>query len=149
MPAGSTESVTQPTAVLDASLVLAWALPDEDPDGRAEAVLAHLARGEILVPAHWRAEVGNGVLMAYRRGRLALGSIAPILAQASTLRLTVDAEGAHDAWSEPLRLSLASGLTLYDAIYLELAIRNGLSLATLDAALREAARNRGVPLLPA
>ncbi len=141
--------MAEPAAVLDASLVLAWALPDEDAEGRAEAVLAHLSRGKILVPAHWRAEVGNGVLMAYRRGRLALGSIAPILAQASTLRLTVDAEGAHDAWAEPLRLSLACGLTLYDAIYLELALRHAHALATLDAALREAARERGVPLLPA
>lgn len=139
----------EPVAVLDASLVLAWALPDEDLDGRAEAVLAQLARGEILVPPHWRAEVGNGVLMAFRRGRLALGSIPQILAQASTLRLAVDGEGADDAWAEPLRLSLASGLTLYDAIYLELAMRRGLALATLDAALREAARERGVPLLPA
>lgn len=139
----------EPTAVLDASLVLAWALPDEDLDGRAEAVLAELARGDIMVPAHWRAEVGNGVLMAFRRGRLALGSIAPILAQAATLRLVVDGVGAEDAWAGPMRISLASGLTLYDAIYLELAIRRALPLATLDAALREAARERSVPLLPA
>jgi len=58
--------------VLDASLPLAAVLPGEDRGEAAAAVLARLAGDVAVVPAHWHLEVGNGVLMAARRGRLGM-----------------------------------------------------------------------------
>lgn len=134
--------------VLDASVPLGWALPDEGRADPARGVLASLAAGTALVPSHWRAEVGNGLLMALRRGRLDPDSLPGILARLSTLPVAVDDAGAQDAWTEPLARALATGLTLYDALYLELAKRHGLPLATFDAALRRAALVTGTAVLP-
>lgn len=134
--------------VLDASVPLGWALPDEGRAGQARGVLASLDSGKALVPTHWRAEVGNGLLMALRRGRLHPEGLAEALAALSMLPVVVDGAGAHDAWAEPLVQALSTGLTLYDAFYLELAKRQGLPLATFDAALRRAALGTGVAVLP-
>ncbi|MBD0274796.1 MAG: type II toxin-antitoxin system VapC family toxin [Acetobacteraceae bacterium] len=140
--------MSAPILVLDASVPLGWALPDEARAEPASGVLASLAAGTALVPSHWRAEVGNGLLMALRRGRLASDSLPEILARLAVLPVAVDDAGAHDAWAEPLAQALATGLTLYDALYLELATRHGLPLATFDAALRHAAAAVGVAVLP-
>ncbi len=91
-------------------------MPDEDREGRAIAVLARLGTGTALVPGHWRAEVGNGLLMAVRRGRLVANAVPMILAQVEALALAVDAAGGDEAWGEPLRLALTTGPTLYDAL---------------------------------
>lgn len=140
--------MASPTLVLDASVPLGWALPDEGRNDPARGVLASLGAGTALVPAHWRAEVGNGLLMALRRGRLTADRLPRILAELSMLPVSVDASGAHEAWAGPLAQALATGLTLHDALYLELAKRCGLPLATFDAALRHAALTAGVAVLP-
>jgi predicted nucleic acid-binding protein len=127
---------------------LGWALPEEGRTEPARGVLASLAAGTALVPPHWRAEVGNGFLMALRRGRLDPDRLPRIMAELSVLPVVVDDVGARDAWAEPLAQALATGLTLYDALYLELAKRHGLPLATFDAALRRAAVSTGVVALP-
>lgn len=137
-----------PALVLDASVPLAWSLPDEGGQDPARGILAALGQHAALVPAHWRAEVGNGLLMAARRGRLDGERLPRILAELSTLAVEIDTAGAEDAWSAPLGLALATGLTLYDALYLELAVRRALPLASFDAALRRAAQRSGVPILP-
>lgn len=111
-------------------------------------MLASLETGDALVPAHWRAEVGNGLLMALRRGRLHREGMAEALAMLSLLPVVVDDAGARGAWAEPLVQALATGLTLYDALYLELAKRHRSPLATFDAALRRAASGVGVAVLP-
>lgn len=127
---------------------LSWVLPDEGRAGPAEGVLATLSAGPALVPAHWRAEVGNGLLMALRRGRLAPDRLPGILAGLSLLPVLEDDAGARDTWADPLAQALATGLTLYDALYLELATRRALPIGTFDAALRHAAAARGVAVLP-
>ena len=139
--------VAAPTVVLDASLPLGWALPDEGRSAPACGVLASLSVRTALVPAHWQAEVGNGLLMALRRGRLDPGRLPQILAELSLLPVLVDDAGAHAAWAEPLAQTLTTGLTLYDALYLELAGRHDLPPASLDAALRHAALAAGVTVL--
>jgi predicted nucleic acid-binding protein len=135
-----------PVVVLDASVPLAWSLPDEDRRDPARGVLAALGQDAALVPAHWRAEVGNGLLMAVRRGRLDRERLPLILAELSTLAVETDAAGAEDAWAAPLGQALATGLTLYDALYLELALRRSLPRASFAAALRRAASAVGVRL---
>ncbi len=138
-----------PVLVLDASVPLAWALPDEGRTDPARDVLASLATGApAVVPAHWRAEVGNGLLMALRRGRLDPDRLPRMLAELSLLPVAVDAAGARDAWAEPFAQVLTTGLTLYDALDLELARRREVPLATFDAALRHAAIAAGAVVLP-
>jgi predicted nucleic acid-binding protein len=138
----------EPVLVLDASVPLGWALPDEGRGEPARGVLASLGRGKALVPVHWQAEIGNGLLMALRRGRLQPEGLAQALAALSVLPVTLDDAGARNAWTAPLAKALATGLTLYDALYLELAARHGLPLATFDAALRRAALETGVAIVP-
>ena len=138
-----------PVLVLDGSVPLGWALPDEGRAEPARGVLASLAAGgAALVPAHWRAEVGNGLLMAIRHGRLDPDRLPLILAELSLLPVDMDDTGARAAWANPLAQALTTGLTLYDALYLELAKRHGLPLATFDAALRRAAHSAGTLVLP-
>lgn len=135
--------------VLDASAPLEWALPDDGRGGPARGVLTSTTADEpAVVPAHWRAEVGNGLLMAFRRGRLDRPNLLRAMSELSVLPVTVDHKGADEAWTEPFAQALASGLTLYHALYLELARRRNLPLATFDAALRQAAKAAGVPVLP-
>ena len=130
-------------------MALGWALPDEGRKGIAVGVLASLSPGRpAIVPAHWQAEVGNGLLMAHRRGRLDGESLPLVLAELSNLPVMVDAHGAADAWTRPFAEALGTGLTLYDALYLELAKRLALPLATLDAALRHAGKKTGLAVVP-
>jgi predicted nucleic acid-binding protein len=50
----------------------------------------------------------------------------------------------RDARVEVLALARQEGLTVYDAAYLELALREGLPIATLDTQLKAAAARVGV-----
>lgn len=131
--------------VVDASVSVAWAFADEaSPD--AAAPLAALAHGTALVPALWWFEIRNALIVNERRGRLTEAKIAEFLRNLS--RLEILERGAPNE-SEVLRLARTHRLTVYDAAYLELAQREGLPLATLDAALTHAAKAEGVPLLGA
>jgi predicted nucleic acid-binding protein len=51
------------------------------------------------------------------------------------------------AWSKTLALGEAYTLSAYDAGYLELALRKGLPLASLDRQLRAACTKAGVRVL--
>ncbi len=51
--------------------------------------------------------------------------------------------------SDTLHLARRHGLSSYDASYLELALRTGVPLATLDTDLARAARKAGVRRFPA
>jgi len=137
-----------PALVLDASLAVAALLPDEATDLIAEILPTADADG-IVVPALWCTEVGNAVLTAERRGRLTTEERREGLAWLARLRLEVDAPSMILAWGRVLDLSQRHRLTLYDATYLELAMRGGSRLATLDRALRRAAVAEQVTLLPA
>lgn len=88
-------TLVAPALVLDASVPLGWALPDDARAAPALGVLASRNTGTALVPAHWRAEVGNGLLMALRRGRLDPDRLPRIPAEPSTLPVAVDDTGAR------------------------------------------------------
>jgi len=70
-----------------------------------------------------------------------------VLSDLSDFPIHVDPETHRQAWGMTARLAERHGLTVYDAAYLELALRRGLPLATLDEDLRTAARTEKVPLL--
>ncbi|MGS1118026.1 type II toxin-antitoxin system VapC family toxin [Castellaniella sp. UC4442_H9] len=132
--------------VLDCSVALAWLLPDEH-EIPAQKVLDRIVVSRAWVPDLWRLEVANSLQVAVRRGRIDAAFRDASLADLSLLNIQVDPDTSSFAWSDTLHLAEAHGLTLYDAAYLELALRLGLPLASRDGALRKAAVACEVPLL--
>lgn len=100
-----------------------------------------------MVPAIWRLEVVNALLMMRRRGRIELDGVATALRALSELPIALDDETWPRAWTDVASLAAAHRLTAYDAAYLELATRRRLPLATLDSALRRAATAQGLTLV--
>ena len=132
--------------VLDASLALQWFLEDEADRKYSLSVLGSLSEKRALVPILWFYEVGNGLLMAYRRKRIALDQIGAFLTRLKALPI----DAAQQAPAEILQLPVLAhsrGLTNYDAAYLALANRFNLPLATTDSGLRKAATLAGVGIL--
>jgi predicted nucleic acid-binding protein len=106
-----------------------------------------LAGGGGHAPSLWPLEVLNALAMARRRGRITPEARQSRIALLQALPIILDTETAVQAWSATTWLAERHRLTLYDAAYLELAQRLDLPLATLDADLRQAAKNLGIPLL--
>lgn len=129
--------------VVDASIAAAWCFPDERADA-AERVLDDLPRLGGVVPAVFRYEICNVLIVNERRGRIDQTDSARFLMRLRDLRLLRD-----DAHDEETVISLARGhvLSVYDAAYLETALRRGDSLATLDRDLASAATAEGVALI--
>jgi predicted nucleic acid-binding protein len=133
--------------VPDASATLTWCFEDEAMPW-TDDVLAQLKAGdEGIVPAHWRAEVANALLIAVRRGRISREKANRFFLDLRALPIRIDPESSETVFDQVFKLAEKYGLTVYDAAYLELAIREGLPLATLDKELRMAARASGVPLV--
>ncbi len=142
MTKGDVEAV-----VLDASIALSWCFRDEAAP-ETDAVYDRVRDGGALVPSLWHLELANVLLQAEKRGRISDGSVPERLELFANLPIVVDAETTARAWHETLILARTEGLTMYDAVYLELALRHGLCLASKDDALRRAARGLGVSVLP-
>ena len=129
--------------VLDASITACWAFQDEDhPD--AALALDQMRTEEAVVPCLWWFEVRNILVVNERRRRITESDTAVFLLDLSRLRVRLDRLPEGDA---VLRLARTHRLSVYDAAYLELAQREGLPLATLDADLRRAAAEERVALL--
>jgi len=131
--------------VLDGSVTMAWYFKDEAND-YADAVRDGLVSTWAVVPALWPLEVSNTLVMGERRKRSTPAQAATWLGLLRALPITVDDETAGRAWGETLGLARAQSLSAYDAAYLELAMRRGLPLATLDDKLKAAATTVGVSL---
>lgn len=136
------------TFVLDASVALGWTLDNPVPPAATRAKQALLSGTRAVAPALWHLEIANGLAVAERRGiltssdaMLALLQLEQLCAQA----LEIEAEIV------PMRQALTTArtyeLSAYDSVYLNLALRAQLPLATLDLALRKAARKVGVGLI--
>jgi predicted nucleic acid-binding protein len=136
---------TPPGFVLDNSITLSWFFKDEAND-YANAVRDGLNQSEAVVPSLWFLEVANAVVMGERRGRSTPAQAATWLGLLAALPIVGDDETSARAWSDTLGLARAHNLTSYDASYLELAMRRGLPLATLDAKLKNAATAVGVAM---
>ncbi len=132
--------------VLDASVAVAAVLPEPN-SSNAQAILARIVDDGAVVPALWYLEVGNTLLVAERRGSVAIGDHKASLRRLAAFPIVADLETSTRAWRETIELAERHRLTLYDAAYLELSLRRGLPLATFDAALRRAANAVNVPLL--
>ena len=132
--------------VLDCSITLAWVYSGETTEP-VRQVFDLLSQGGAWVPGLWRLEVANVLEMRVRRKRHDAAFRDATLADLAELPIQVDGETNEQAWSATLQLAERHELTLYDAAYLELALRTNLPLATLDEDLRAAARAEKVRLL--
>lgn len=133
------------TFVLDGSVTLVWGFTDEN-DDYATAILDKMPEFQAYVPNIWPLEVANALLAGERRGRTTPADAARFLAILGTFPIAVDDETVARAWVETMHLARTHNLSSYDASYLELAMRLGLPLATLDDKLKTAAKAVGVLL---
>ncbi|MDP9369320.1 MAG: type II toxin-antitoxin system VapC family toxin [Chloroflexota bacterium] len=132
--------------VLDASVTLAWLIEGEA-TSYSSAVLDRLRDEGAVVPAVWPLEVANALLMGERRGRVSMAEVTRATELLTDLPITLHPVDVSLAWGPTLALARQQAITVYDAIYLELAVREGLPLATQDARLRAAAERAGVEVL--
>ena len=132
--------------VLNSSVTLAWVYGDETTEAISH-VFDLLSESGGWVPGLWRLEVANILEMGVRRGRHDADFRDSTLADLALLPIRLDPETDQQAWGATARLAERHRLTLYDATYLELALRRGLPLATLDQDLRAAATFEKAELL--
>jgi predicted nucleic acid-binding protein len=142
MPAAATRQI-----VLDASVAVAWCFEDERTPF-TEGVLDLLSAGtEVLAPAIWPFEVANALLVAEQRKRITVAQVTALLRRIAGLPISVEPIEPLRAFEQVLSVARQQNLTEYDAAYLELALRTGLPLATLDGKLKQAARSVDVGLV--
>jgi predicted nucleic acid-binding protein len=134
--------------VLDSSITLAWIFAEET-TGDVIEVFELLRQQGAWAPGLWRLEVANALQMGIRRRRIDEAFRDASLADLTRLPIQVDPETDLQAWGTTLELAERHRLTLYDAAYLELALRRNLPLATLDGELRAATKAERVRLLGA
>ncbi len=125
---------------------MAWCFEDEAA-GYADAILKKLAAREALVPCIWPLEVVNVLLVGERRKRLTKADSGRFLELLRALPISIDVLGTSRAFGEVLSVARDLKISAYDAAYIELAMREGLHLATMDDDLRKAASKTGVQRL--
>lgn len=134
--------------VLDCSVAISWCLVDEN-NPTANAILAIMPDAEAFVPGIWSLEIANVLLVAERRNRMTQEQSSEAITLLQSLLIQVDTATDANALGATLTLGRQEGLAAYDAAYLELALRLGLPLATIDQRLAEAATRCGVDLVVA
>jgi predicted nucleic acid-binding protein len=135
-----------PAFVLDSSVTLAWALPRQQTE-RTKALLVETTEYGALTTTLWPIEVANVLLIYERRKQITTAERTSAITFYNNLPVEIDDQTSARAWNATYDLALTHKLTVYDAGYLELSLRSGLPLATLDHALAQAATSCGVPVL--
>ncbi len=129
--------------VLDASVTACWCFSDEQ-SAVADSAMDRLLDDEAIAPALWTIEIRNILIVNERRGRIEPDDADAFLRDLTRLPIRI----RHDADQLALvTLARRYQLTAYDATYLDLAVRTGAPLATLDRSLADAARTEGVRLI--
>ena len=134
--------------VADSSVGIAWAARSQSsPD--CDDLLTEISKGRpFVVPGLWMMEVANALLVLARRKKITTEDCESARRFLAALVPQIDEEATTLALSDIYCLAENHSLTIYDAVYLELAIRRNLPLASRDTSLRKAANRCGVDLLP-
>lgn len=132
--------------VADASVAIAWVHPSQA-NAETEAMLDRLADGDsLVVPALWPLEVANALTILRRRRKLTPEEARTAIEIIRELPVIIDHEAATVAFTRLVDLASKHELTVYDATYIELAMRRQLPLASNDARMKQAATRSGVEL---
>jgi len=133
--------------IADSSVGVAWAVHSQA-SAATDELLDRVAAGTpLVVPTLWPFEVANSLLVLLRRKKLLAAERDRAIAALARLPLVVDDDGPRLALGRISELAAEHGLSVYDATYLELAVRRKLPLASRDEALRKAAQGCHVKLL--
>lgn len=132
--------------VADASVTMTWCFDDEATED-TEALLDQLQTAGAVAPSVWLLEVVNILLVAERRQRITESQRAQYIRLLGSLPIAIERQSRAVAFGAVLALAHEHNLSAYDAAYLELAMREGLPLATRDTRLRTAAASAGVTVL--
>jgi predicted nucleic acid-binding protein len=135
--------------VLDSSLTMAWCFEEETSPETDEILDWLTADARAFVPTLWHLEIANVLWACERRKRITEADSVRFLAVLEALNITTDHQTEQHAGQTTLGLARQHGLSVYDAAYLELAMRLGLPLASKDETLRKVAQAVGLSILPA
>jgi predicted nucleic acid-binding protein len=137
--------------VLDASVALLWLVPETNPAGvdYAATTLRSLKVSQAVVPSLLALEIANVAVKVESRGIVTEADAQHFIALIGRLNIVTDQATAAYALGDTLNLARRFKLSAYAAAYLELALRRGLPLATLDADLTQAATTSGVAIFDA
>lgn len=135
------------SCVIDASVAISWFFEDEQTPTIMN-LLQEVSRDGCVVPSLWRLEIANALQVGITRKRIDAAYRDAAISRLSELPVEIDPETDARAWTATLHLADLHRITIYDACYLELAIRRRYPLATRDVELAEAAGNANVMLLP-
>ena len=131
--------------VVDASVALAWCFPDEASQ-YADEVLVALEGRRVIVPTVWALEITNALLVAERRKRVKQPDVRRFVELLGGLTIMEQSQTVADTVSNVLPLAREYHLSAYDAAYLDVAVRQGAPLATLDSTLEKAGRSAGIKI---
>jgi predicted nucleic acid-binding protein len=134
--------------ILDASVAIEWLL-EENPKAVSFEVYDALSGRPLLVPSHWPLEIANTLRPDLRDNRISIADFHAIMERLDRLDIRVQAPLDFDEIGPLTQFAVAHKLTTYDAAYVQLALGQGATLATLDRAMRSAAMTLNIPLLPA
>ena len=132
--------------VIGNSVIMAWCFKDETSQ-YADHILDRLEDSAGFVPSIWPLEVCNVLLVAERKKRIGEAGSTRFIALLSELPIIVEQESPERMIKDIFPLARKHKLSSYDASYLDLAMRKGLPIATLDKNLIAAAKRCKVPIL--
>ena len=132
--------------VVDNSVVMSWCFKDET-NQYADAILDCLSEATAFVPSIWPLEVVNVLLVAERKKRLSKADSVRFITLLSQLPIIVEHERPERTMKDLLALARSNNLSSYDASYLDLSMRKGIPIATLDTRLITASKKTEIPIL--
>ena len=135
------------TFVIDASVAISWLFADEQTPS-CMSLLQQVSRTGAVVPSLWPLEIANALQNGIKRKRIDTAFRDSTIQRLLRLPIEIDPDTSEYAWTTTLRLADLHQITVYDASYLELALRRALPLATRDEDLAAAATSSGATLLP-
>lgn len=133
--------------VIDASAAIALVL-NEDTAAATVDNFRTLARDNVIAPSHWAAEVGNALVMNVRRRRLDRGQLEFAASQLEKLLIRIEPPPTFVEMTSIAETAIDSGLTYYDAAYVDKARSRQAALFTFDRKMRDAAQRLDIPVLP-
>ena len=133
--------------IVDASVGFAWVYPSQASTETDKLLQQIEAGATVVVPSLWFLAVANSLLIAQRRKLLTAAERKKALEELSVLTFTLDDEASRAAFHKTSELAEKHGLSVYDAVYLEMALRRRLPLGSRDEPLRKAAKRHGLRVL--
>jgi predicted nucleic acid-binding protein len=129
--------------VLDCSVTMCWCFEDQGND-YTERILDQLSEDEAWVPSIWPLEVANVLAVGEQQKRITEAKSMQFLRLLNELPILVDESTHTRALDTILSIARKHGLSSYDAAYLELAMREGIPIATEDKMLKSTASMCGL-----